>query len=84
MNNAKLTKAANVEEGMTLKYNNGLYNNGFLETFEMQVQYTDQLRTGQIVLKGKVTKILTTGKREHWHSLYTLIVNPKKMFQVLN
>lgn len=79
MNNAKLTIAANVEEGMTLKYNNG-----FLETFEMQVQYKDQLRDGEIVLKGKVTKVLTTGKREDWHSLGTLLVNPKKMFQVLN
>jgi hypothetical protein len=79
MNNAKLTKAANVEAGMTLKYFKG-----FLETFEMEVAHKEELSNGEIVLKGKVTKILTTGKREHWHSVGTLLVHPNKMFHLLN
>lgn len=81
MNNAQSLNGANIEVGMTLKFDSFGYIKG---DYEMQVQYREQLRNGEIVLKGKVTKVYIDGGRDCWTTCGTLLLEPTKQYQILN
>ena len=81
MNNAQSLNGANIEVGMTLLFDGFQYQKGH---YQLEVNYREELFDGEILLKGKVSRIFKGGGCFVWTFNGAQLLNPNKKYQVLN
>lgn len=81
MNNAQSINGANINVGMTLKFDCFYSQKG---NYELLVNYREELFDGEILLKGILTRIHEGGGRRVQTINGAQILNPNRKYQVLN
>ena len=81
MNNAQSLNGASIAVGMTLFIKDYACINGH---YKLEVNYREELFDGEILLKGKVSRIFEGGGCFVWTFNGAQLLNPNKEYQVLN